>query len=304
VRVAVVGCGYVGLELGRQLRERGHDVVGMRRSDAGIEAVRDAGLDAVQGDLADPEDLAALPAVDAVVFAASSGGRGAEAARALYVEGLQTVIETLGARADPPDRLVYTSSTGVYGDHGGDWVDETTPVEPTTGKTRALVDAERVAREVAAEHGIAGTVVRFAGLYGPGRYRLERYLDGPVTAGYLNMIHRDDAAGAVRFCLETAPDVDVLVAVDDEPADKWAFADWLADECGVERPDKRTKAERLAAGDLSDAAARRIETSKRCSNGRLGALGYEFRYPTYRAGYRPAIEAYRAAGNGHERTEE
>jgi nucleoside-diphosphate-sugar epimerase len=298
VRVAILGCGYVGLELGRQLRERGHAVVGMRRSEAGVAAVEAAGIEPVRGDLTDPGDLAALPAVDAVVVAASSGGRGAEAAEALYVEGLRTVVETLGARADPPARLVYTSSTGVYGDHGGDWVDEETPLAATTAKTAALIEAERVAREEASELGIDGRVVRFAGLYGPDRYRLERYLAGPVTAGYLNMIHRDDAAGAVRFLLEEAPDAAVLLAVDDEPVDKWAFADWLADECGVARPDKRTKAERLAAGDLSDAAARRIETSKRCANDRLRALGYEFAYPTYREGYRAAIDAYRERASG------
>ncbi|PSQ40686.1 NAD(P)-dependent oxidoreductase, partial [Halobacteriales archaeon QS_9_68_42] len=67
---------------------------------------------------------------------------------------------------------------------------------------------------------------------------------------------------------------------------------WLADECGVERPPKRTKAERLE-DDISEAARRRILTSKRCSNDRLRGLGYEFRYPTYREGYRPAIEARR-----------
>jgi nucleoside-diphosphate-sugar epimerase len=138
-------------------------------------------------------------------------------------------------------------------------------------------------------------VARFAGLYGPDRYRLERYLDGPVTEGYLNMVHRDDAAGAVRFALEEGVD-DVLLVVDDEPVSKWEFADWLADACGVDRPEKRTKAERLAAGDLSEAARRRILTSKRCSNGRLRALGYEFAYPTFRAGYRAAVDAYRGDG--------
>ena len=126
---------------------------------------------------------------------------------------------------------------------------------------------------------------------GPSRYRLDRYLEGPVTEGYLNMIHRDDAAGVVRFMLEST-DEDLLLAVDDEPVDKWTFADWLADECGVERPPKRTKAERLE-DDVSEAARRRILTSKRCSNGRLRELGYEFRHPTYREGYRSAIEARR-----------
>jgi nucleoside-diphosphate-sugar epimerase len=291
VRVCILGCGYVGLELARQLQPD-HEVVGVRRSADGATAVEDTGATAVRADVTDADDLAAVPDADALVFAASSGGRGAEAAREVYVDGLRTVIETFGTRDDPPEQLVYTSSTGVYGDHDGGWVDETTPLDPTTEKTGVLVEAERVAREVAPEYGITGRVARFAGLYGPDRYRLERYVQGPVTAGYLNMIHRDDAAGVVRFMLE-GPDEELLLTVDDEPVEKHSFADWLADECGVERPSKRSKAERLDDPGLSEAARRRILTSKRCSNDRLRELGYEFRFPTYREGYRAAIESYR-----------
>jgi len=287
MRIAVLGAGYVGLELCRRL-SGDHEVTGVRRSK--LEAVRATGARGVRADVTDPDALAAVPDVDVLVFVASSGGRGADAARRVYVDGLETAVASFGVRADPPDALVYTSSTGVYGDHGGDWVDESTPVEPTTGKTRVLIDAEQVAHEAELE----ATVVRFAGLYGPDRYRLERYLDGPVTAGYLNMLHRDDAAGVLAFVAETSPPDDVLLAVDDEPVEKHAFADWLADACGVERPPKRSKAERLAADDLSSAARRRILTSKRCSNARLRELGYEFAYPTYREGYGAAVEAHRS----------
>jgi nucleoside-diphosphate-sugar epimerase len=290
VRVCILGCGYVGLELARQLQPD-HEVVGVRRSPSGAEAVEATGATAVRADVTDADDLASVPDADALVFAASSGGRGAEAAREVYVDGLRTAIETFGARDEAPDQLVYTSSTGVYGDHDGGWVDETTSLDPTTEKTRVLAEAERVAREVAAEYGIDGRIARFAGLYGPDRYRLERYIEGPVTAGYLNMLHRDDAAGVVRFMLEAVGE-EVLLAVDDEPVDKHAFADWLADECGVDRPPKRSKDERLDDPGLSAAARRRILTSKRCSNDRLRDLGYEFRFPTFREGYRAAIAAY------------
>ncbi|AUV81024.1 NAD(P)-dependent oxidoreductase [Salinigranum rubrum] len=288
MRVVVLGCGYVGLELGRQLREHGHDVVGVRRSESGLASVADAGLDPARADVTDPETLSDVPDADWLVFAASSGGRGADAARRVFVDGLKNAIDEFASRESPPERLVYTSSTGVYGDHGGDWVDEGTPLDPTTDKTSVLAEAEAVALSAP----LASTVARFAGLYGPERYRLDRYLTGPVTEGYLNMVHRDDAAGAVRFALEEGVD-DVLLVVDDEPVSKWEFADWLADACGVDRPEKRTKEERLAAGDLSEAARRRILTSKRCSNDRLRTLGYEYAYPTFREGYRAAVDAYR-----------
>lgn len=295
MRIAILGCGYVGLELGQQLLEGGHEPIGVRRSEDGCRAIEEAGFTAVQADVTDASDLQTVPDVDALVFAASSGGRGAEAAERVYVDGLQTAIEQFGERENPPDRLVYTSSTGVHGDHGGDWVDEETPLEPTTEKTAVLAEAERIALEEPPKQAdeFSGTVARYAGLYGPDRYRLERYLEGPVTDGYLNMVHRDDAAGSVRFLLEEGLAREAVVqVVDDEPVSKWDFADWLAEQCGVVHPPKRTKAERLEAGDLSEAAQRRILTSKRCLNDRLRGLGYEFAYPTYREGYQAAITSY------------
>jgi nucleoside-diphosphate-sugar epimerase len=290
MRVVILGCGYVGLELGRQLADD-HEVVGVRRSAEGIEAIESAGFAGTRADLTDSDDLSAVPDADALVFAASSGGRDAAAAREIYVDGQRTVLEHFAARDEPPDRYVYTSSTGVYGDHDGAWVDETTPLDPRTPKTEVLAEAERVALEHTDE--IDGTVVRFAGLYGPDRYRLERYLSGPVTEGYLNMIHRDDAAGAVAHLLQTDRARDeIVLAVDDEPVEKWAFADWLAAACGEPPPPKQTVEQRLAEDDLSATARRRLQTSKRCSNETLRDLGYEFRYPTFREGYRRVIDSY------------
>ncbi len=293
MKVAILGCGHVGLELGRQLEERGHEAIGVRRSAKGLEEIEAAGFEAVRADVTDRESLAAVADVDAIVFIASSGGRGAEAAREVYVEGLKTAIDAFGEREHPPDRLVYTSSTGVHGDHDGEWVDEETPLEPTTEKTEVLAEAERVALERPREHGFDGSVARYSGLYGPGRYRLERYIHGPVTEGYLNMVHRDDAAGVVRYLLcEDLARGEVVLVVDDEPVDKWAFADWLAGECGLKAPPKRTKAQRLEDDDLSEASRRRLLTSKRCSNEKLHELGYTLEYPTFREGYQEAIESY------------
>jgi len=291
MRVAILGCGYVGLELGRQVEEAGHEPIGVRRSPEGIDTIDSAGFEGVRADVTDPESLDAVPDVDALVFAASSGGRGADAAREIYVGGLRTAIRAFCARESPPERLLYTSSTGVYGDHGGDWVDEETPPEPGTEKTRVLAEAERIALEEAPDAGIEGTVARFAGLYGPDRYRLERYLEGPVTAGHLNMVHRTDAAGAVCFLLDRdLARGEVVLVVDDEPVDKHAFADWLATEAGRDPPPKRSIEERLGGADLSATARDRVRRRKRCSNAKLRGLGYEFAYPTFREGYRSAIE--------------
>lgn len=296
MRVAILGCGYVGLELCRQLVARGHEPVGIRRSAAGVEAVEAAGARAVQADVTAPATLERIPAVEAAVFAASAGGRDAAAARETYVRGLETTVDHFSQRSEPPEKLIYTSSTGVYGDHGGDWVDETTAIDPQNPRAEALAAAERVVRTAAPDRGIDGIVARVSGIYGPDRYRLERYLDRPVTRGYRNTIHRDDVAGAVAHLLtETDGGHDLVLVTDDEPVDRWAFADWLAEQVGVDPPPKRTVAERPAGADLSERASRRITTSKRCDNARLRSLGYDLRYPTYREGYREAIETYRAA---------
>lgn len=289
MRVTIVGCGYLGLALGERLAADGHDAAGVRRSEKGLEAVADAGIEPVRADVTDPGSLDALPDADAVVFAASAGGRDADAARTVYVDGLRAVVSEYGSRADPPDRLLYASSTGVYGDRGGDWVDEETPIEPGTDRERVLADAERVATDEAAAAGIDGTAVRFGGIYGPGRFRVERYLRQPVTEGYLNVVHRVDAAAVLRFLLAEDHRPEVLVAVDDEPVWKPDFAAWLAGQCGTDPPPTRTREAYLAETDHGESRRRRVLASKRCSNERLRALGYDRLYPTIRDGYREAV---------------
>ena len=303
MRVAVLGCGYVGTELARRLVDGGHRATGVVRSREGADRVEATGARAVRADVTDADSLSAVPDADALVFAASAGRGSVADARRLYLDGLRNAIDEFSARGSPPSRLLLASSTGVYGDRDGDWVDSSTPVDPPGPKAEIVADAETLVREA----GVDGTVVRFGGLYGPGRYRLRRYLEGPVTAGYRNSTHRDDAAGALKFLLEgdLARDETVLV-VDGDPAEKRAFADWLADECGVDRPPKRTLDERPSDGDLSTAARRRLASRKRCRNDRLLGLEYELEAPSVYEGYRPAIEAFRRGEDpdaGTDRTE-
>lgn len=289
MQVAIVGCGYVGLELAEQLTKVGHEVVGVRRSDGGVTAIADAGFDAVQADATDADSLEAVPDVDVVVFAASSDGRDADAAREIYVDGLRTTVEHFGARETSPDRFVYLSSTGVYGEQNGNWVDETTTLVPASSRGTVLADAERIARERPPSHGIDWTVVRLAGLYGPGRYRTDRYLDGPVDDGYLNMIHRADAAGVVRFLLESnEARNDLILAVDDEPVSRRAFAAWLTDRVRDEGS-QNYQADEVSEDERSRTSGTQITVGKRCANNKLRGLGYKFKFSTYREGYQNAV---------------
>ncbi|MGA9401813.1 SDR family oxidoreductase [Haladaptatus sp.] len=278
MNVGVLGCGYVGLALARGLLADGHDVVGVRRSQDGLRAVEEVGADAVQADVTDADSLASIPDVDVLVYAVSADGRDSEAARTAYVDGLRTTLDHFAGRNSPPERIVYTSSTGVYGDRDGEWVDESTPLEPRTEREEILAEAEEIVQE---DRGWEWTITRFSGLYGPDRYRLEQYLEGAVSDRYLNVIHRDDAAGVIRYLLETGNGRnEVVLATDDEPIRKPVLADWLADECGVSHPPR------------AEPTSERARASKRCSNEKLREMGYEYRYPTYREGYRAAIDTY------------
>ncbi|MGM0371789.1 MAG: SDR family oxidoreductase [Halobacteriota archaeon] len=283
MHVLIVGCGYVGLELGRQLTPE-HRVTGVRRSKAGLDAITEAGLEAVHGDASNATDLLSLPSADVVVYAASA--RGGTDARETYVDALEMVIDHFGGRRSEPDQLVYTSSTGVYGDRGGDWVDEETPLRPTTDRERTLIEAERIALE-AGNPAIDRTVLRFGGIYGPGRSPVDRYLEGPVSPGYGNFVHRDDAAGAIAYLLTTATESpSVLNVVDDQPMERPALARWIADNQGVEPPEIVPLEER----ELSQSRRERLAANKRVSNARLHETGYDLRYSTVEDGIRSGLE--------------
>jgi nucleoside-diphosphate-sugar epimerase len=291
MRTAIIGCGYLGLELGPQLDAAGHDVVGVRRSEEGLDAVAQGGLEPFRADANDPDGLDAVPDVDWLVYAASAG-RGGDR-RATYVEGLETVVEHFDGREAPVDRLVYTSSTGVYGDHDGALVDEGTPLAPETERERALVDAEFVARDAPMD----STVARLGGIYGPGRYPVDRYLEGPLTEGYRNQVHVADAAGAIASLLaEDLARNEVVLVVDDEPVSRPELGAWLAQQVGASPPETRSKADLRGDDSVSAARKSRRLADKRCSNRRLRELGYEFTYPTFREGYREAVDAYGADG--------
>lgn len=289
-RILVAGCGYVGSELAVRLAADGHAVFGLRR---GARPPPD-GVEALRADLCDRAGLRAALAevehggIDAVVYAAAADGADDEAYRRAYVEGLANVVDWADAQGMRPPRVFFTSSTAVYAQADGSWVDEDSPTEPTHFSGVRMLEAERL---VAAAGGIA---LRLGGIYGPGRTRL---VDG-VRAGratlrtgpprWTNRIHRDDAAGALRHLvlatLSGAALEPVYVGVDDEPADDAAVLRWLAQRLALPEPPNAAEAEAPAGGRGGN---------KRCRNARLRASGFAFQYPSYREGYGALIDAQR-----------
>ena len=272
-RVLIAGCGDVGTALGLSFGERGHEVFGARRSAHRLPPP----LRPVPVDLTDTRAVKrVVPVVDIVVYAVAAGSRDEGAYRRAYVDGVSTLLDVLEARAEPPRRVFFVSSTSVYGERGGEWVDETTPPAPRGFAGESLVAGER--RMLASP--IPATVVRFAGIYGPGRgWMIERARAGASCAGdppkFTNRIHRDDCAGALAHlvALDDRCD-DVYIGVDDAPVEECEVLEWLAARLGAPPP------RRVRGGGTASRAS-----GKRCRNARLRASGYRFRHPTFREGY-------------------
>jgi len=272
--VLVAGAGDVGTRVARRLVAQGRQVFALRRSDAASED----GIRWLRGDLTRPASLAGLPAVDAVVFAPAPDARDEATYRALFVDGLRHLLHAL-PRA--PERTLFVSSSAVYGEHGGDWVDEGTPVDPPGFNGRVLVEAERwLAKNV-----VGGVAIRLAGLYGPGRTQLfDRLREGKAAVPhganvYANRIHVDDAAAALALLLDVSHPEPIYVGVDDTPLPIDVLYGHLAALIGAPAP-----AEGPPPAGIGN---------KRLSNARLRAAGFRCAWPDAREGYAALI------GSGH-----
>ena len=293
MKVGIIGCGYIGLAISEKLQEAGCEVYGVRRSPGGILAVRASGANAVTADITEPETFVDIPSVDALIFAASSGRGNLEQAEAIYNEGLENVIDHFGQREHSPNTFLYTSSTSVLGDHDGELVDETTPRKPASDKAEILCAAEDIARDRAEAFDINPIVARLSGIYGPQRYRLDRYLTTPAVPGYRNFIHREDVAGAITHLLLAEYDETSCVHISDsEPVDRQEFVTWIAEQVNAPSPPLVSLEERLEEEKLSATTVARLRANKRVDNTRLRNTGYQFTYPTYREGFAQAIARY------------
>lgn len=277
--VLIAGCGDVGSRLATQLLAEQWRVYGLRRTVSRLPQ----GVIGVAGDLFSeqcPMDWPQAP-LDYLVYCAAATEHDEAGYRAAYVEGLQHVLSWLKQHGQQPKRLLFVSSSSVYEQKGGEWVDENSPALASGYSGRLMLEAE----QVALNSGLPATRVRLTGIYGPGRewlltqvrrgYRVA--IDPPL---YGNRIHADDAAGLLAFLLEadrrgTALD-DCYIGVDDAPAPLAEVVGWLREYLGVT--------------EWADDASVRRTGSKRCSNARARALGWVPRYLSYRQGYTAILQ--------------
>jgi nucleoside-diphosphate-sugar epimerase len=237
MKIAILGCGYVGAEFARQAKAAGHDILGVVRSEASRDKLRGEGITAEAFDL-HAGDWALLPKqFDAVVYAASTGGGGPEAYALAYDVGVKRAL--VWARAVGAQAFVFTSSTGVYRQDDGRIVDEESVVggAPTAD---AILGGERA---VLSSGFAKARVLRFGGLYGPGRHHMvdqlrrgDHVIGGRVDH-YINYLHRDDAASSLLAAVVEGPaGARVYNVGDGQPVTKEGLARWIAERLGQPAP--------------------------------------------------------------------
>lgn len=300
MRLLIVGCGYVGSEVVRTCGPE-WQIYALTRSEARSDELQSQGIQPVVGSWLDGDSLRDLPEVEGVLVSVPHRADG-DYHEETHRVGLENLLSALpgGYR-----NLVYLSTTGVYGDCDSERVDEQTPVSPTRLGPQIAIEAEQAlldrfanqaegsgglrfsGNESRGATGIRCTILRLAGIYGPGRIPLaSKILAGEPLAvpleGFLNLAHVTDIARMISLVITRELQHNLYVFSDGHPVGRATFYRELARLCGVDEPI-------FAEPDANDSRSRRA-TSKRIDPSRLvRETEFRFRFPDYRAGLRQAI---------------
>jgi nucleoside-diphosphate-sugar epimerase len=277
----IVGCGYLGRAVASAYLEQGLSVTGLVRSPESADKLRALGARAAVADL-DASPLPDLPLESADLFNfCPPPAAGDEDSR------VQRLIEEFSRQGDPR-RIVHLSTTGVYGDCGGQWVDETRPVGPVAARAKRRMDGESRLREWRERSGGELVILRVAGIYGPGKLPLERLRQGlPLIreseAPFSNRIHVADLVRVCVAAMERGGDGEIYNVSDGHPTTMTDYFNRLADTVGLPRPPLISLAEgeqQLSAGMMSY-----MRESRRLDNRKmLRELGVKLQYPTLAQG--------------------
>lgn len=235
-RIAVVGCGYVGGALARALVTRGHDVVATTTTPERVNELAALGVSPVVVEVDQVSRLRDALAPCETVFLTVAAGRRHGDYRSVYVDGVRNLLRAVSNTT--VRRIIYTSSTSVYAQDDGSWVDEDSPTEPTSETGRVLLEAEEALSADARDAQICATILRLSGIWGPGRSPTDWALRSAGTErsdgdAYLNLIHRDDIVQAMTALLETER-AGVLNLSNDQPVVRREFYDQLMAAIGAD----------------------------------------------------------------------
>jgi nucleoside-diphosphate-sugar epimerase len=276
----IFGCGYLGKRVAELWKSAGSTVFAVTRSSDRAAQFVSAGLQPIVADITAEQKFQIPPEVRTVLFAVGYDRASGRSIQEVYADGLQRV---LGSLPQTVERLIYISSTGVYGPtSAGDWVNEDTDCQPTREGGKASLAAERLLQNhpVFASRGI---ILRLAGIYGPGRIPRAHDLAAgkPIDApagGWLNLIHVDDAARIVLLAENSGRSPRLFAVSDGNPVVRGDYYRELARLLRAPEPS-------FIAPDPTSPAAQRAGSDKRVDNRRLcEELGPQFQFPSYRQG--------------------
>jgi len=278
----IIGCGYLGRRAAERWLADGDRVSAITRSRERAEEFRSTAIEPVVGDVTDLESLSELPEADTLLYAVGLDRSAGKSQREVYVDGLRNVLAKMSERCR---RLIYISSSSVFGQSDGEWVDENSPTEPTRASGQICLDAERLIEEFA-DAIPRRTILRLSGIYGPDRLlrRLNQLKDGEPIAGnpdaWLNLIHVDDAVTVVRAVASEEDPGPLYLVSDDRPVRRGEYYAKLAELAGVPAP---TFDDQASARHSSGAG-------KRSRNDRVKReLDVRLSFPTFEEGLPDAL---------------
>ena len=289
-RRLIIGCGYLGQRVADRWLQSEDAVFALTRSPAHAEQFRRQGIVPIIGDVVDSASLQSLPEVDTVLWAVGWDRASARSMDEVYVGGLENVCRVMRTRSK---RFISISSTSVYGQNQGEWVDEESICQPLLANGKTCLAAEQVLANSAITE-VCGsrletTVLRLSGIYGPGRLlsRTATLKNGDALNGnpdaWLNLIHVDDAADMVVKCAAAHQSPRLLLVSDDEPVRRRDYYSALAARVGAPPP-------RFVVEER-EALPTELELNKRCRNSLSKSnLGWSPRFPTYREGLLHSID--------------
>ncbi len=279
-KIALLGFGDIANRLASHFVDE--EVVGVKRSPITHDSVN---IETANCANSTDMDRVMQKGFDVIVMTFTPQEMSEQGYQTAYVDTVKAVLAAIQKQSHQPRLILFVSSTSVYGQRDGSWINEQTPAEPEGYGGRCLLQAE----QLLANSGYPYCCVRFSGIYGPGRRRLiDQVIEGkgspeePKT--YSNRIHADDCAGVLAHLIgrQKQQEIDnIYIATDCEPVPLYDVKQWIAQELLL-------PADHFA--DEDDKRKRAPRSNKRCSNQRLLSSGYQFLYPTYREGYRALIE--------------
>ena len=271
MKILFLGCGDIAQRTARFLADQ-HQCTGLRRNPKDLPA----DLTAVAADITDPKQIQSVLSqdYDILVVTLTPGEFTEQAYRRAYISSAESIEIAIAGIKKSPKLIIWVSSTSVYGDQQGAWVNESTTPQPGSFSGQILLQAEQIIQRLPC----ATTIVRFSGIYGPGRTRMLNQ----VKAGkgrpaepkqWSNRIHSEDCAGVLAHLIDLLDRGQTLqpiyLASDSEPVTQHQLRNWLATQMRVKLVEETVE----------------LGAVRRCSNRQLLESGYRFKYPTYREGY-------------------